>query len=145
MFNLAWYFHSFFTFFYIQTELKYSLFSVIVLRVISILITTCQRERGRGLSPVRGLLLTFQFTHSLQTPLLPPPAVVRNDRTKKKKEEKKPAEVEVYVLSADTEQMIERVRRAHQDTFPSLCQLGKYTTVRLRRRACKVARSVEPV
>ncbi|KAK7939327.1 hypothetical protein WMY93_002653 [Mugilogobius chulae] len=24
--------------------------------------------------------------------------------------------------------MIERVRRAHQDTFPSLCQLGKYTT-----------------
>lgn len=48
---------------------------------------------------------------------------------KKKKEEKKQAEVETYVLSADTEQMIERVRRAHQDTFPSLCQLGKYTTV----------------
>lgn len=55
--------------------------------------------------------------------------VVRNDRMKKKKEEKKQAEVETYVLSADTEQMIERVRRAHQDTFPSLCQLGKYTTV----------------
>ncbi|TWW69314.1 Retinoic acid receptor alpha-B [Takifugu flavidus] len=55
--------------------------------------------------------------------------VVRNDRMKKKKDEKKPAEVETYVLSADTEQMIERVRRAHQDTFPSLCQLGKYTTV----------------
>lgn len=57
------------------------------------------------------------------------PAVVRNDRMKKKKEEKKHAEVETYVLSADTEQMIERVRQAHQDTFPSLCQLGKYTTV----------------
>lgn len=56
--------------------------------------------------------------------------VVRNDRTKKKKEEKKQVEAETYVLSADTEQMIERVRRAHQDTFPSLCQLGKYTTVR---------------
>lgn len=55
--------------------------------------------------------------------------MVRNDRMKKKKEEKKQAEVETYVLSADTEQMIERVRRAHQDTFPSLCQLGKYTTV----------------
>ncbi|XP_003976047.2 retinoic acid receptor alpha-A-like [Takifugu rubripes] len=54
--------------------------------------------------------------------------LVRNDRMKKKKDEKKPAEVEAYVLSADTEQMIERVRRAHQDTFPSLCQLGKYTT-----------------
>lgn len=60
--------------------------------------------------------------------------VVRNDRMKKKKEEKKQGEVETYVLSADTEQMIERVRRAHQDTFPSLCQLGKYTTVRTRPR-----------
>lgn len=38
-------------------------------------------------------------------------------------------QVEVYVLSADTEKMIEGVRRAHQDTFPSLRQLGKYTTV----------------
>lgn len=63
------------------------------------------------------------------------PVVVRNDRMKKKKEEKKQVEVETYVLSADTEQMIERVRRAHQDTFPSLCQLGKYTTVGKRARA----------
>lgn len=54
--------------------------------------------------------------------------LVRNDRSKKKKEEKRQVEVEIYVLSADTEQMIERVRRAHQDTFPSLGQLGKYTT-----------------
>ncbi|XP_061605423.1 retinoic acid receptor alpha-B-like [Phyllopteryx taeniolatus] len=50
--------------------------------------------------------------------------LVRNDRTKKKKQ----VEAEVYVLSAETEQMIERVRRAHRDTFPSLGQLGKYTT-----------------
>ncbi|XP_072299770.1 retinoic acid receptor alpha-B-like [Eucyclogobius newberryi] len=54
--------------------------------------------------------------------------LVRNDRTKKKKDEKKLPEPEVYVLSADTEEMIERVRRAHQGTFPSLGQLGKYTT-----------------
>ncbi|XP_072225840.1 retinoic acid receptor alpha-B-like [Leuresthes tenuis] len=54
--------------------------------------------------------------------------LVRNDRTKKKKEEKRLADSEIYMLSADTKQMIERVRRAHQDTFPSLCQLGKYTT-----------------
>ncbi|KAF7704939.1 hypothetical protein HF521_020225 [Silurus meridionalis] len=53
---------------------------------------------------------------------------VRNDRNKKKKEEKKVECVESGVLSADTELMIERVRKAHQDTFPSLCQLGKYTT-----------------
>lgn len=54
---------------------------------------------------------------------------VRNDRNKKKKDEKKQECTESYVLSPDTEQMIDRVRKAHQETFPSLCQLGKYTTV----------------
>lgn len=56
---------------------------------------------------------------------------VRNDRNKKKKEEKKQECTENYTLSPDTEQMIDRVRKAHQETFPSLCQLGKYTTVRV--------------
>lgn len=54
---------------------------------------------------------------------------VRNDRNKKKKDDKKQECTESYVLSPDTEQMIDRVRKAHQETFPSLCQLGKYTTV----------------
>lgn len=54
---------------------------------------------------------------------------MRNDRNKKKKDEKKQECTESYVLSPDTEQMIDRVRKAHQETFPSLCQLGKYTTV----------------
>ncbi|XP_037610321.1 retinoic acid receptor alpha-A isoform X4 [Sebastes umbrosus] len=53
---------------------------------------------------------------------------VRNDRNKKKKDEKKQECTESYVLSPDTERMIDRVRKAHQETFPSLCQLGKYTT-----------------
>ncbi|KAJ8414456.1 hypothetical protein AAFF_G00053260 [Aldrovandia affinis] len=53
---------------------------------------------------------------------------VRNDRNKKKKEDKKQECTESHVLDPATEQMIERVRKAHQDTFPSLCQLGKYTT-----------------
>ncbi|XP_062336911.1 retinoic acid receptor alpha-B-like isoform X2 [Osmerus eperlanus] len=55
---------------------------------------------------------------------------VRNDRNKKKKEERKVVDLstDIYVLSPDTEQMIERVRKAHKETFPSLCQLGKYTT-----------------
>lgn len=57
------------------------------------------------------------------------PLAVRNDRNKKKKDEKKQECTESYVLSPDTEQMIDRVRKAHQETFPSLCQLGKYTTV----------------
>ncbi|XP_033913114.1 retinoic acid receptor alpha-A isoform X2 [Acipenser ruthenus] len=53
---------------------------------------------------------------------------VRNDRNKKKKEEKKQECTESYTLSPETELMIEKVRKAHQETFPSLSNLGKYTT-----------------
>lgn len=37
--------------------------------------------------------------------------------------------MESYELTAELEAIVEKVRRAHQETFPSLCQLGKYTTV----------------
>ncbi|XP_075033215.1 retinoic acid receptor alpha isoform X1 [Mixophyes fleayi] len=57
-----------------------------------------------------------------------PCSAVRNDRNKKKKEPPKPEVTESYVLSPETENLIEKVRKAHQETFPSLCQLGKYTT-----------------
>ncbi|XP_053554362.1 retinoic acid receptor alpha isoform X3 [Bombina bombina] len=53
---------------------------------------------------------------------------VRNDRNKKKKESPKPEVMESYILSPETEDLIEKVRKAHKETFPSLCQLGKYTT-----------------
>ncbi|KAF6730558.1 Retinoic acid receptor beta [Oryzias melastigma] len=53
---------------------------------------------------------------------------VRNDRNKKKKESPKPDLAESYELSAEQETIIEKIRKAHQETFPSLCQLGKYTT-----------------
>ncbi|NWH68088.1 RARB protein, partial [Geococcyx californianus] len=53
---------------------------------------------------------------------------VRNDRNKKKKEVKEEVTVESYELSQELEELVEKVRRAHQETFPSLCQLGKYTT-----------------
>uniref|UniRef100_A0A8C4X1P6 Retinoic acid receptor beta n=1 Tax=Eptatretus burgeri TaxID=7764 RepID=A0A8C4X1P6_EPTBU len=55
---------------------------------------------------------------------------VRNDRNKKKKEPPKSPEVEVecYTLSPELEDMINKINKAHQETFPSLCQLGKYTT-----------------
>ncbi|KAK6327636.1 hypothetical protein J4Q44_G00032810 [Coregonus suidteri] len=53
---------------------------------------------------------------------------VRNDRNKKKKESPKPELTENYELSAEQEAIIEKIRKAHQETFPSLCQLGKYTT-----------------
>ncbi|XP_061111617.1 retinoic acid receptor beta-like isoform X1 [Conger conger] len=53
---------------------------------------------------------------------------VRNDRNKKKKEVPKAELTESYELSAELQLIIEKIRRAHQETFPSLCQLGKYTT-----------------
>ncbi|KAG7236744.1 hypothetical protein INR49_000455 [Caranx melampygus] len=54
---------------------------------------------------------------------------VRNDRNKKKKESPKPDLAESYELTAELESIIEKIRKAHQETFPSLCQLGKYTTI----------------
>lgn len=60
-----------------------------------------------------------------------PLAAVRNDRNKKKKDSPKPELTETYELTAELETIIEKIRRAHQETFPSLCQLGKYTTVRV--------------
>ncbi|XP_051526789.1 retinoic acid receptor beta-like [Myxocyprinus asiaticus] len=52
---------------------------------------------------------------------------VRNDRNKKK-EIPKQEMAESYELTAEQETIIEKIRKAHQETFPSLCQLGKYTT-----------------
>lgn len=53
---------------------------------------------------------------------------VRNDRNKKKKETPKPECSESYTLTPEVGELIEKVRKAHQETFPALCQLGKYTT-----------------
>lgn len=54
---------------------------------------------------------------------------MRNDRNKKKKEAPKPECSESYTLTPEVGELIEKVRKAHQETFPALCQLGKYTTV----------------
>ncbi|XP_053068011.1 retinoic acid receptor alpha isoform X4 [Acinonyx jubatus] len=54
---------------------------------------------------------------------------VRNDRNKKKKEAPKPECSESYTLTPEVGELIEKVRKAHQETFPALCQLGKYTTI----------------
>ncbi|XP_068023214.1 retinoic acid receptor alpha isoform X3 [Melanerpes formicivorus] len=53
---------------------------------------------------------------------------VRNDRNKKKKDAPKPECSESYIITPEVEELIEKVRKAHQETFPALCQLGKYTT-----------------
>lgn len=62
-------------------------------------------------------------------PCLSFPAV-RNDRNKKKKEPTKQECTESYEMTAELDDLTEKIRKAHQETFPSLCQLGKYTTVR---------------
>ncbi|KTF76586.1 hypothetical protein cypCar_00024813 [Cyprinus carpio] len=55
---------------------------------------------------------------------------VRNDRNKKKKDVKdEVVPPESYELSGELEELVNKVSKAHQETFPSLCQLGKYTTV----------------
>ncbi|XP_063041181.1 retinoic acid receptor beta-like [Engraulis encrasicolus] len=53
---------------------------------------------------------------------------VRNDRNKKKECPRAEQLVETYELTDELEAIIEKIRKAHQETFPSLCQLGKYTT-----------------
>ncbi|XP_063778305.1 retinoic acid receptor beta isoform X4 [Pseudophryne corroboree] len=54
---------------------------------------------------------------------------VRNDRNKKKKEPLKQECIENYEMTAELDDLTEKIRKAHQETFPSLCQLGKYTTI----------------
>ncbi|XP_036414933.1 retinoic acid receptor gamma-A-like isoform X2 [Colossoma macropomum] len=54
---------------------------------------------------------------------------VRNDRNKKKKDVKEEVVLpESYELSGELEELVNKVSKAHRETFPSLCQLGKYTT-----------------
>ncbi|KAJ8273858.1 hypothetical protein GJAV_G00106280 [Gymnothorax javanicus] len=55
---------------------------------------------------------------------------VRNDRNKKRQESPRGelALTESYELTGEQAAIVERIRKAHQETFPSLGQLGKYTT-----------------
>ncbi|XP_074785590.1 retinoic acid receptor gamma isoform X2 [Athene noctua] len=84
-------------------------------------------EHGLHLPPRQEL--PDQQGDAQPLPVLPPPEVlraVRNDR--KKKEVKVEVKAESYELSPELEELVQKVSRAHQETFPSLCQLGKYTT-----------------
>lgn len=99
-------------------------FSVILFQTTNILISVIK-------SSICKSLLTLIL-------ILCSPSAVRNDRNKKKKESPKPELAESYELTAELEIIIEKIRKAHQETFPSLCQLGKYTTVSsLFSGACK--------
>lgn len=39
--------------------------------------------------------------------------------------------METYELTAELGLIVDKICTAHRETFPSLCQLGKYTTVSL--------------
>ncbi|XP_063281160.1 retinoic acid receptor gamma isoform X2 [Prinia subflava] len=83
-------------------------------------------EHGVHVSP--GAELPDRQGHTEPVPVLPPPEVlpaVRNDR-KRKKEVKE--DLGGDELSPELAELVRRVSRAHQETFPSLGQLGKYTT-----------------
>ncbi|XP_053297218.1 retinoic acid receptor gamma-A isoform X2 [Pleuronectes platessa] len=57
------------------------------------------------------------------------PSAVRNDRNKKKKDVKEEVVLpENYELSGELEELVNKVSKAHKETFPSLMQLGKYHT-----------------
>ncbi|XP_053823344.1 retinoic acid receptor gamma isoform X2 [Vidua chalybeata] len=84
-------------------------------------------EHGVHVSP--GAQLPDRQGHPQSVPVLPPPEVlpaVRNDRNKRKKEVKQ--DLAGDELSPELAELVRRVSRAHQETFPSLGQLGKYTT-----------------
>lgn len=68
---------------------------------------------------------------------------VRNDRNKKKKDVPKQECSESYVITPEVEELIEKVRKAHQETFPALCQLGKYTTVSAAKAGIRVGGNAE--
>uniref|UniRef100_A0A8C9UC88 Retinoic acid receptor gamma n=1 Tax=Serinus canaria TaxID=9135 RepID=A0A8C9UC88_SERCA len=90
------------------------------------MVYTCHRERNCQIDKVTRnrcqfcrLQKCFQVGMSKEA--------VRNDRNKRKKEVKE--DLGGDELSPELAELVRRVSRAHQETFPSLGQLGKYTTV----------------
>ncbi|XP_021399581.2 retinoic acid receptor gamma [Lonchura striata] len=89
------------------------------------MVYTCHRERNCQIDKVTRnrcqfcrLQKCFQVGMSKEA--------VRNDRNKRKKEVKQ--DLGGDELSPELAELVRRVSRAHQETFPSLGQLGKYTT-----------------
>ncbi|XP_032821259.1 retinoic acid receptor beta isoform X1 [Petromyzon marinus] len=90
------------------------------------MVYTCPRDKGCVINKVTRnrcqycrLQKCFEVGMSKES--------VRNDRNKKKKDVAKQEPSETLVMPAEMEVLIEKVHKAHQETFPSLYQLGKYT------------------
>ncbi|XP_078465390.1 retinoic acid receptor beta-like isoform X4 [Lampetra fluviatilis] len=90
------------------------------------MVYTCPRDKGCVINKVTRnrcqycrLQKCFEVGMSKES--------VRNDRNKKKKDVAKQEPSETLAMPAEMEVLIEKVHKAHQETFPSLYQLGKYT------------------
>ncbi|XP_027763125.1 retinoic acid receptor gamma-A-like [Empidonax traillii] len=89
------------------------------------MVYTCPRERNCPIDKVTRNRCQFcRLQKCLRVGMSK--EAVRNDRSKRRKEVKE--DLGGDELSPELAELVRRVSRAHQETFPSLCQLGKYTT-----------------
>ncbi|XP_069762234.1 retinoic acid receptor gamma-A-like isoform X2 [Narcine bancroftii] len=87
---------------------------------------TCHRDKSCSINKVtRNRCQYCRLQKCLQVGMSK--ESVRNDRNVKKRRATE-EEAEGLQLNTELEELVEKVCRAHQETFPSLCQLGKYTT-----------------
>ncbi|XP_062842204.1 retinoic acid receptor gamma-A-like isoform X1 [Trichomycterus rosablanca] len=92
------------------------------------MVYTCHREKNCQINKIsRNRCQYCRLQKCLEVGMSK--EAVRNDRFKKKKDVKEELVlVESYELSGELEELVNKVSKAHRETFPSLCQLGKYTT-----------------
>ncbi|XP_032569287.1 retinoic acid receptor gamma [Chiroxiphia lanceolata] len=89
------------------------------------MVYTCPRERNCPIDKVTRNRCQFcRLQKCLRVGMSK--EAVRHDRNKRRKEVKE--DFGGDELSPELAELVRRVSRAHQETFPSLCQLGKYTT-----------------
>ncbi|XP_050190512.1 retinoic acid receptor gamma isoform X1 [Myiozetetes cayanensis] len=89
------------------------------------MVYTCPRERNCPIDKVTRNRCQFcRLQKCLRVGMSK--EAVRNDQSKRRKEVKE--DLGGDELSPELAELVRRVSRAHQETFPSLCQLGKYTT-----------------
>ncbi|XP_051921847.1 retinoic acid receptor beta-like isoform X2 [Hippocampus zosterae] len=93
---------------------------------------TCQRDRKCVITKVTRNTCQYCRLHKCLAVGMSQQSV-RNDRTSQKKAKKedevpKMAIGDTYEMTAELDAIVEKICRAHRDTFPPLRQLGQYTT-----------------
>ncbi|XP_051812370.1 LOW QUALITY PROTEIN: retinoic acid receptor beta-like [Acanthochromis polyacanthus] len=97
------------------------------------MVYTCHRDRNCIINKITGTAVSYCrlqrcFAVGMSKEFSLSGENDRNNRRKGKKEAVKMTVMETYELTAELGLIVEKICRAHRDTFPSLCQLGKYTT-----------------